>query len=192
MIAEEEQEIEAHTSDVPSELHSSKVAMMPWVIAKEVEVAPHLRSSPLSASRSASSQPRCTARSDGLLTAQRPVSPIGRRNALKELQEVPSANSWRGSQGVPRSLWPTSSCTFTAFSQDNEKLSLYDTMEGIYTELWQVAECGVPETVSLDRSAEIDLSHEFPPEQREAQIDQAVFYRRRANDDQSEACILQA
>eukprot|EP00434_Breviolum_minutum_P026865 symbB.v1.2.023746.t1/scaffold1947.1/size119105/4 len=127
-----------------------------------------------------------------LLTAQRPVSPIGRRNALKELQEVPSANSWRGSQGVPRSLWPTSSCTFTAFSQDNEKLSLYDTMEGIYTELWQamacvftlkdvaapvellqVAECGVPETVSLDRSAEIDLSHEFPPEQREAQIDQA-------------------
>eukprot|EP00434_Breviolum_minutum_P026864 symbB.v1.2.023745.t1/scaffold1947.1/size119105/3 len=52
LIAEEEQEIEAHTSDVPSELHSSKVAMMPWVIAKEVEVAPHLRSSPLSASRS--------------------------------------------------------------------------------------------------------------------------------------------
>lgn len=51
--------------------------------------------------------------------------------------------------------------------------------------LWQVTECGIPEYVSYDRSEEIDLSHEFPPEQREAQVDQVLFRRRL--DDQSEA-----
>ncbi|CAL1132265.1 unnamed protein product [Cladocopium goreaui] len=111
-----------------------------------------------------------------VLAAQKAPSPIGRRNMLQELQEV-SSPSWRAlPHSVPRSLWPTASCTFPALSQQDttEKLSLYDTMEGIYTEFWQVAECGVPDSVSLDRSAEIDLSHEFPPEQREAQVDQAA------------------
>lgn len=48
-----------------------------------------------------------------------------------------------------------------------------------------MTECGIPEYVSYDRSEEIDLSHEFPPEQREAQVDQVLFRRRL--DDQSEA-----
>ncbi|CAE6917689.1 NOV, partial [Symbiodinium sp. CCMP2592] len=48
---------------------------------------------------------------------------------------------------------------------------LWVLLKGIYAELWKGAECGVPESVTYDRSAEIDLSHEFPPEQREAQVD---------------------
>lgn len=161
--------------------------MMPWVIAKEGDAAANLRNSPLSDRSCGASHPRCAGRGP-VLAAQKAPSPIGRRNMLQELQEV-SSPSWRAlPHSVPRSLWPTASCTFPALSQQDttEKLSLYDTMEGIYTEFWQVAECGVPDSVSLDRSAEIDLSHEFPPEQREAQVDQALFYHRR-RDDQSEA-----
>ncbi|CAE7273471.1 unnamed protein product [Symbiodinium sp. KB8] len=63
-------------------------------------------------------------------------------------------------------------------SKETEQQSLLGAVAGIYAELLKGAECGVPESVTYDRSAEIDLSHEFPPEQREAQVDpEAAFHR---------------
>lgn len=63
-------------------------------------------------------------------------------------------------------------------SKETEQQSLLGAVAGIYAELLKGAECGVPESMTYDRSAEIDLSHEFPPEQREAQVDpEAAFHR---------------
>eukprot|EP00441_Pelagodinium_beii_P040032 CAMPEP_0197626440 /NCGR_PEP_ID=MMETSP1338-20131121/5411_1 /TAXON_ID=43686 ORGANISM="Pelagodinium beii, Strain RCC1491" /NCGR_SAMPLE_ID=MMETSP1338 /ASSEMBLY_ACC=CAM_ASM_000754 /LENGTH=287 /DNA_ID=CAMNT_0043196981 /DNA_START=40 /DNA_END=902 /DNA_ORIENTATION=- len=55
--------------------------------------------------------------------------------------------------------------------------SLLAAFGGFYQELLQGTRCTMPDSVVInDRSAEIDLSHEFPPERREAQIDpQAAF-----------------
>lgn len=57
--------------------------------------------------------------------------------------------------------------------------SLLAAFGGFYQELLQGTKCTIPDSVVInDRSAEIDLSHEFPPERREAQIDpQASMHR---------------
>lgn len=50
--------------------------------------------------------------------------------------------------------------------------SLLEAFGGFYKELIQGIKCTMPDSVVIhDRSAEMDLSHEFPPERREAQID---------------------
>ncbi|CAE7483265.1 unnamed protein product [Symbiodinium sp. CCMP2456] len=90
--------------------------------------------------------------------------------------KAPSASGgWATPLQVPRRpMWNRGGST----SKDTEQQSLLGAVAGIYAELLKGAECGVPESVTYDRSAEIDLSHEFPPEQREAQVDpEAAFHR---------------
>lgn len=49
---------------------------------------------------------------------------------------------------------------------------LFEAVDGFYKQLVQGTKCSIPDSaVFHDRSVEIDLSHEFPPERREAQVD---------------------
>lgn len=71
-------------------------------------------------------------------------------------------SSWARSRSVPSSHK----------REEHELPSLLEAVGGFYKELLQGTRCTIPDSVVIhDRSVEIDLSHEFPPERREAQID---------------------
>ncbi|CAJ1432587.1 unnamed protein product [Effrenium voratum] len=177
-VAGPEEEMDAHNSDVPTEW-PHKVPRLPSDCSSDSLAE-------VSEVRTFRAAARC---GRGPLTGA--GSPIGRQTAVLKVPPSPGFSSY-ACLGLPRFPHQTTparpslmtraaACTQPFAPKDTlpSEHGLFETMEGLYTELWQVAECGNPDSmVMYDRSEEIDLSHEFPPEPREAQVDpQAAFHR---------------